>query len=133
VWHTGGRPDQETHVPLCRRAAVVVLVTALMMLAAGCQSRPSDQAARATPAVNVHVVVARDLAFVPPAVQIPAGTTVTWQFKDGNVPHNVQADGFKSKNLTKGTFQHRFDRPGTYPYVCTLHAGMTGRVVVVAG
>jgi plastocyanin len=119
-------------VPLRHRAAAIVLVTALTMFAAACQSGPDDQAARATPAVNVHVVVARDLAFVPPAVQIPAGTAVTWQFKDGSVPHNVQADGFKSENLTKGSFQHRFDQPGTYSYVCSLHAGMTGRVVVVA-
>jgi plastocyanin len=119
-------------VPCRHRAAIIVLVTALTMLAAGCQSGSGDRAARATPAVNVHEVVARDLAFVPPAVQIPAGTTVTWLFKDGSVPHNVHADGFKSKNLTKGTFQHRFDQAGTYPYVCSLHAGMTGRVVVVA-
>jgi plastocyanin len=117
-------------VPLRRRAAVIALVTALTMLAAGCQSGADDRAARATP-VGVNEVVARDLAFVPSAVQVPAGTTVTWQFRDGSVPHNVQADGFKSENLTKGTFQHRFDRPGTYSYVCTLHAGMSGRVVVV--
>jgi plastocyanin len=119
-------------VPLRQRVVVIALVTALTILAAGCQSGRDDQAARATPAVDVHEVVARDLAFVPPAVQIPVGTTVTWQFKDGSVPHNVQADGFKSENLTKGTFQHRFDQPGTYAYVCTLHAGMSGRVVVVA-
>jgi plastocyanin len=119
-------------VPLRQRAAAVALVTALTMLAAGCQSGADDRAARATPAVGVNEVVARDLAFIPSAVQVPAGTTVTWQFMDGSVPHNVQADGFKSENLTKGTFQHRFDRPGTYSYVCTLHAGMSGRVVVVA-
>jgi plastocyanin len=29
-----------------------------------------------------------------------------------------------------GTFTHTFDRPGTYPYRCTLHDGMDGRVVV---
>jgi plastocyanin len=115
-----------------RRRHAAVLVTVLTMLAAGCQSGGDDRAARATPAVGVDEVVARDLTFVPAAVQVPAGTTVTWQFKDGSVPHNVQADGFKSENLTKGTFQHRFDQPGTYAYVCTLHAGMTGRVVVVA-
>jgi plastocyanin len=119
-------------VPL-RRRATAVLVIALTMLAAGCQSgRSGDQAARATPAVGVDEVVARDLAFVPPAVQVPAGTTVTWRFDDARVPHNVQGDGFKSEILTKGSFQHRFDRPGSYAYVCTLHAGMTGRVVVVA-
>jgi plastocyanin len=42
----------------------------------------------------------------------------------------VKGDGFASKNQTKGTFAHRFDRPGEYRYTCTLHAGMDGRVVV---
>jgi plastocyanin len=122
-------------VPFQRRiAASAALVLGLTMLAAGCgSSRPADKAAKATPAAGVHDVTARQVAFTPAAIQVPAGTTVTWHFDDGKVPHNVQGDGFKSPNLTKTTFQHRFDQPGTYAYVCTLHAGMTGRVVVVAG
>jgi plastocyanin len=121
-------------VPFNRRIpATAALVLALALLAAGCGSSSGDKAAKATPAAGVHDVAARQLAFTPAAIQVPAGTTVTWHFDDGNVPHNVQGDGFKSPNLKKTTFQHRFDKPGTYTYVCTLHAGMTGRVVVVAG
>jgi plastocyanin len=122
-------------VPIHRRIpATAALLLALTMLAAGCGSGSSaDKAAKATPATGVHDVTARQLAFTPAAIQVPAGTTVTWHFDDGTVPHNVQGDGFKSPNLKKTTFQHRFDKPGTYNYVCTLHAGMTGRVVVVAG
>jgi plastocyanin len=122
-------------VPVHRRIpATAALLLALTVLAAGCGSGSSaDKAAKATPATGVHDVTARQLTFTPAAIQVPAGTTVTWHFDDGNVPHNVQGDGFKSPNLKKATFQHRFDKPGTYNYVCTLHAGMTGRVVVVAG
>jgi plastocyanin len=121
-------------VPVHRRIpATAVLLLAFTMLVAACQSGGADRAARATPAAGVSDVTARNLAFDPPAVQVPVGTTVTWHFQDGNVPHNVQGDGFKSANLTNTTFGHRFDRQGTFAYVCTLHAGMTGRVVVVAG
>ena len=31
---------------------------------------------------------------------------------------------------TKGTFSHTFDQPGEYRYICALHPGMKGTVVV---
>jgi plastocyanin len=87
--------------------------------------------AEAAPATGVTQVAAKDNRFTPAAIQVPAGTTVTWTFKDGFVPHDVVADDFTSgEPRRKGTFTHTFDRPGTYPYRCTVHDGMTGRVVV---
>ena len=80
---------------------------------------------------RVDWFAAKDNRFTPAAIQVPAGTTVTWRFEDGFVPHDVKADGFTSGDpRRKGTFTHTFDRPGTYPYRCTVHDGMTGRVVV---
>jgi len=85
----------------------------------------------AAPVTGVSEVAAKDNRFTPAAIQVPAGTTVTWRFKDGLVPHDVVADDFSSGDpRRKGTFTHTFDRPGTYPYRCTVHDGMTGRVVV---
>ena len=115
--------------PRTLRAALLVLV---FTITSACQGDPGDRAAEATPVTGVTQVVAKDLRFQPPAIQVPAGTEVTWRFDDGSVPHNVKGDGFASKNQTKGTFAHTFDRPGTYPYRCTIHDGMTGRVVVTA-
>jgi plastocyanin len=111
-------------------AAGLALVTALVL--AGCGG---DQGggADAAPVVGVTQVAAKDNHFTPDAIQVPAGTTVTWSFKDGFVPHDVTADDFSSgEPRRKGTFTHTFDRPGTYPYRCTVHDGMTGRVVVTA-
>jgi len=80
---------------------------------------------------EVTQVAAKDNKFTPPAIQVPAGTEVTWTFKDRFVPHDVTGDGWKSgEPQRKGTFTHTFDQPGTYPYRCTVHDGMTGRVVV---
>ena len=112
------------------RAGLLVLVLTITSTVAACQSGSARSAADAAPVTGVTEVVAKDLRFQPPAIQVPPGTEVTWRFDDGSVPHNVKGDDFASKNLTKGTFAHRFERPGEYRYTCTLHAGMDGRVVV---
>ena len=76
-------------------------------------------------------VAARDNQFTPPALQVSAGTAVTWTFDDRFVPHDVTGDGFTSGDPRRsGSFTHTFARPGTYDYRCTLHDGMEGRVVV---
>jgi plastocyanin len=81
------------------------------------------------PAAPGHVNVL-DNYFDPKSIDVSVGDTVTWDFK-GGASHNVIADTFKSKTLGKGkTFTHTFNSAGTYDYVCTLHNGMNGTVVV---
>jgi plastocyanin len=112
-----------------RRAAAVLLAVAALAALAGCSPGSGDDK-NATPVTGVTDVRMRNLKFDPPAIQVPTGTTVTWRFTDGDVPHDVKGDGFSSPTKSSGTFTHTFDRPGTFDYRCTLHAGMTGRVVV---
>jgi plastocyanin len=109
---------------------VLVLVLTITLAVAACQSGSARSVADAAPVTGVTEVVAKDLRFQPPAIQVGPGAEVSWRFEDGSVPHNVKGDGFASKNLTSGTWAHRFDRPGEFRYTCTLHAGMDGRVVV---
>jgi plastocyanin len=114
------------------RAALRLL---LPLLAAGvlaaCSAAAGDPA-DATP-VKTGEVVAKDNRFDPVAVEVPAGTTVTWRFEDGGTPHDVTFDDWKSgAPQSEGTVRHAFDRPGTYDYRCTLHSGMDGRVVVTS-
>ena len=85
----------------------------------------------AAPVTGITQIAAKDNKFTPPAIQVPAGTEVTWTFKDRFVPHDIKADGFSSGEPQRsGTFTHTFDQPGTYSYRCTIHDGMTGRVIV---
>jgi plastocyanin len=61
------------------------------------------------------------------------GQSVTWHFDDAGVPHTVTAgDGsFDSPVMTSGTFTHRFDKAGSYDYICTIHpTQMKGTIVV---
>lgn len=82
------------------------------------------------PAVaGVSDVAVRDDEFVPAAVAVPPGTTVTWRWEGAN-QHNVHADGFESPLQTEGEFAQTFAAPGTYGYRCTLHPFMRGEVVV---
>jgi len=78
--------------------------------------------------------------FAPAAVAVSPGTTVIWEWTGNGGGHNVvAADGdFDSGSLvsTKGhTFEHTFDDPGIFPYVCAPHraVGMRGAIFVALG
>jgi plastocyanin len=73
-----------------------------------------------------------NFSFGPATLTVPVGTTVTWTNRD-DIPHTVvSTDGvFKSKVLdTDEKFSFTFSKAGTYPYFCSIHPKMTGKVVV---
>ena len=73
-----------------------------------------------------------NFSFGPAALTVPAGTTITWTNRD-DIPHTVvSTDGvFKSKVLdTDEKFSFTFGKAGTYPYFCSIHPKMTGKVIV---
>jgi plastocyanin len=108
-------------------AVAVPLALAAVVLA----GYGGDEGGGGAPVTGVTEVAAEDNHVSPAAIQVPAGTTVAWEFKDRFVPHDVTADGWSSGDPQRGgRFAHTFADPGTYPYRCTLHDGMTGRVVV---
>jgi len=78
------------------------------------------------------VVKIDNFTFGPKRITVTAGTTVVWTNRD-DIPHTVVSDEklFKSQALdTDDSFSFRFNKPGTYPYFCSLHPKMTGTVVV---
>lgn len=86
------------------------------------------------PAAPEGQIVIDNFAFSPPTLTVKAGTRVTWVNKDEE-PHTVMSAGaeapFKSPALdTNDTFSVVFDKPGAYNYFCTIHAHMTGTIVV---
>jgi plastocyanin len=80
-----------------------------------------------------------NIQFDPAEVSIAAGDTVTWTNNE-SVAHDVQKTEGPGPDFNSGpqgdmgegdTFEHTFDEPGTYEYVCRVHApGMAGTVVV---
>ena len=73
-------------------------------------------------------------AYSPAAIRISPGTSVVWEWLRGN--HNVvDTDGAYQSNLGTGlTFEHTFEKTGTYTYYCSPHEryGMKGAVVVTS-
>jgi plastocyanin len=119
-------------VPTRPRPLLPLLLVLAFTLAA-CQSGSAASPADSQPVKGVTTVDAKDLKFLPPAIEVAPGTEVTWRFVDGSVPHDVKGDGFASEIQSRGSFSHRFTQAGEFRYRCTLHAGMDGRVVVTAG
>lgn len=106
---------------------VSIGLLALMLSACGAgDASPADTAGDN----DGRTVVIEDLAFAPETLTVETGDTVTWVWRDGSIKHDVSGDDFASEVMSEGTFRNRFDDPGTYDYVCTLHPNMTGTIEV---
>ena len=86
---------------------------------------------RGASAVDVQATNAN--VFTPPSTTIAEGGVVTFSF--GSVPHNVlfQSAGAPANVpiVSSTTAARTFPSAGSYPYLCSLHAGMSGTVNVV--
>ncbi len=79
-----------------------------------------------------HVVRMDGTAFVPAEMTVAVGETVTWTNADP-FPHNVASakGGFKSGDLDPDrSWKFHAGKPGRFDYVCTLHPGMKGTLIV---
>jgi plastocyanin len=108
------------------RSAVPVAVLAACLVVAGCGA-----AGASTPVATDEVSMAKSYRFDPKVIEISAGDTVTWTNND-NFTHTVKVDGQSDHKVGRGdSVSIRFEKPGTYEYVCTLHShDMHGKVVV---
>jgi plastocyanin len=85
---------------------------------------------------SMHYIVAiRDFTFRPDSISVPAGATVTWvNCEDFGVePHTTTSDGgvWDSPDISVGNrFSHTFPAQGAFPYHCTPHPFMLGKVIV---
>jgi plastocyanin len=78
-------------------------------------------------------VAMRDIQFSPKTTTVKVGQEVTWT-NDDSVDHNVTStsgERISSGDFGQGgTFSFTPTRAGTIAYVCTIHPGMTGQLVV---
>jgi plastocyanin len=139
-------PFARTH----RRAlAAAAFVVVLALLAGACDQGPNVPAAQQTYTASAPArsgcaqVLLLYASFEPAAVTIHQGGCVEWIWKDYPDPHDVYIPDFvgsdgshkkiESPIQQTGTWYQVFPTQGTYHYVCTVHAQMTGVVQVTAG
>jgi plastocyanin len=84
--------------------------------------------------VSGSIVMIKNFAFGPAALQVKVGTKVTWQNQDTD-PHTVTSTSnsgpLASAALSTGQrYSFTFTKPGTYTYLCTIHPFMTATVTV---
>jgi plastocyanin len=120
----------KTKVKLLVAGLGVVLVGAMCLHAAA--SRKTNETLANSPAMAQEVKI-DNFTFAPASVTVAQGTTVRWVNRD-DIPHTVVSDDkttFKSKPLdTDQEFSYTFTKQGTYPYFCSIHPKMTGKIVV---
>lgn len=74
-----------------------------------------------------------DEFFLPTAITVTVGTTVTWVNRGQNAHTATARDGsFESPTLDfGGRYSFTFMKRGRYAYTCSFHADMFGDVIVV--
>jgi plastocyanin len=117
-----------------RRSVFIASLAAVLVIASGTLGAFYESFrvhAEQQPAATMEVKI-DNFSFGPTTLTVTAGTTVTWTNRD-DIPHTVvSTEGvFKSKVLdTDEKFSYTFSKAGTYPYFCSLHPKMTGKVIV---
>jgi len=107
--------------------AAPVMIALLLLFAGLPRVTANDQPSAANAEVKID-----NFVFGPETITVAVGATVTWTNKD-DIPHTtVSTDGvFKSTVMdTDEKFSYTFAKAGTYPYYCTIHPKMTGKIVV---
>ena len=83
-------------------------------------------------AADPATITIDNFTFGPATLTVPKGTVVVWLNHDDS-PHRVASTTqvFKSAVLdTDEKYSWTFTSSGTFPYFCTMHPHMTGKVVV---
>lgn len=80
-----------------------------------------------------NTIVIKDFSYTPTSVTVAPGTKITVVNQD-QAPHTVTTN---DKSVNSGTIEggQRGEitapsKPGTYPYICTIHPYMTGTLIV---
>lgn len=107
--------------------SLVLALAVAALLAVGPTLASGEEAKGSDTEVKVD-----NFTFGPDTLTVPVNSTVTWVNKD-DIPHVIASnDGlFKSKALdTDQQFSYTFTKAGTYPYYCSIHPKMVGKIVV---
>ena len=94
------------------------------------QTSTQSEAQESNDIISVGI---KDIKFEPDRITVKVGQKIVWTNNE-SIPHNVTAtDGadFASDTMQNGsTFDYTPTKAGTIKYVCTIHTGQNGEIVV---
>jgi len=110
-----------------RSTGIVFCLVAAVLAAGGNGNSEAAQDKAARVAVSIE-----NYTFTPDPITISAGATVVWTNHDDVIHSVVSSDHlFASPDLEANQqFAFTFKKAGTYPYFCSAHPEMKGRVIV---
>jgi plastocyanin len=112
-----------------RKSGWILCIAVSTVLALFALPAAQKSVAAGPPTADVKI---DNFSFTPATITVKVGTQITWTNAD-DIPHTVVSNDliFKSKVLdTDEKFTLTASKPGTFPYFCSIHPKMTGKVVV---
>jgi plastocyanin len=111
-----------------RRGPAIAALLAIAVALAGCAGGAT---ASPSPVATTTVDLPKSYKYVPAAIVVDAGATVTWTNND-DFTHNVTFGQEPALTMEPGASVTRsFPTAGTFAYLCSLHPNdMTGSVTV---
>jgi len=108
---------------------VSAVVIAAISMACGSSTSVANSCGSSGASANINTTSSN--TFSPKAATITHGQSVCWQ-NSSSVLHTVTDDGGAfDTNLPVGQiFVHTYSSPGTFPFHCKIHSGMTGTITV---
>lgn len=110
---------------------VVGAVAALLVVLATSSSAPAASSRLASASRAAEKVAIRNFVYLPRTLRIAKGTKVVFANFDG-APHTATDKGvFDTGRIRRGrSAAVVFKRKGIFPYICTIHPWMHGKIVV---
>jgi YVTN family beta-propeller protein len=89
------------------------------------------QTAAAKQQSSTRRVTINGFAFIPPLHGLSSGETVAWVNDDG-APHSIAVNNrpISDTVMPGSSYNDKFERPGDYDYLCSIHPYMTGKIIV---
>jgi plastocyanin len=121
------------------RAALLTAALVLTACGGGDEGGSGETATTATGPADAQVATVvsnAQIEFEPATVNAKVGTLKLTHRVEGAIPHNLvfgDASLGGTETLTEGkeeTLTLTFAEPGTYDFVCTIHSGQDGKVVI---
>jgi len=117
---------------MMKRSLLVCFIFSMLLVSACSQQSVGDETVLVDNGNAItNTVTITNFVFDPQELVVDVGASVLWKHND-NAAHTLVSQGlFKSEVMSRGDeFRFTFSEKGEYPYYCSIHPSMTGKIIV---